>query len=265
MTHDGEIEDRPISIIITTLAARAYGQETTISVALYSILSGMENYIENRNGEDWISNPTNPQENFADKWKDFPIRREKFFEWLERAKADFIELARLTEQREIAESMSPVLGLRLVEQAINKKSQLRTNRKPIFLMHLLNPPHRKKPEWPQEISKKVEIKAEVRRNGFRKQPLESDSTALPTHCDLFFTATTNVPEPYEIYWQVVNTGAQAKDVGQLRGGFDFGTAQLGKNIRKESTRYKGSHSVECFIIKNDVCVARSGQFVVNIR
>jgi hypothetical protein len=64
---------------------------------------------------------------------------------------------------------------------------------------------------------------------------------------------------------VVNTGAQAKDVGQLRGGFDFGTAQLGKNIRKESTRYKGSHSVECFIIKNDVCVARSGQFVVNIR
>jgi len=265
MTHDGEKEDKPISIIITTLAAKAYAQETTISGALYSILSDMENHIENRGGVDWVPNPTNPQENFADKWQELPIRREKFFEWLEQAKADFAELAGLTDKREIAEAMAPVLGHRLVEQAINEKSQRRTHGKPNFLMRLLNPPHRKKPEWPQEINKRVEIKAEVRRNGFRKQPLISDSPALPKYCDLFFTAATNVPEPYEIYWQVVNTGAQAKDLGQLRGGFDFSTTELGRNTRKESTRYKGSHSVECFIVKNDVCVARSGQFVVNIR
>ncbi|MEZ5691956.1 MAG: nucleotidyltransferase [Rickettsiales bacterium] len=262
MTHDEGDEDKPISIIITTLAARAYNQEITILESLNTILFGMENYIENRNGIYWITNPTNPQENFADKWAEDSTKKEKFFEWLENAKNDFSELWELTDRREIAESSANFLGRQLVERAINEKSK--TN-KPNFLIRLLNPPHRKKLEWPENITKKVIVTAEVIRNGFRKQPIKSDEPAIPKYCDLFFTATTNVAEPYEIYWQVVNTGKQAKEFGQLRGGFDFSTANLGKNIRRESTSYKGSHSLECFIIKDGVCVARSGQFVVNIR
>jgi len=34
--------------------------------------------------------------------------------------------------------------------------------------------------------------------------------------------------------------------------------------RRESTLYKGMHWIECFIIKNGKCVARSSEFVVNI-
>ncbi len=265
MTYDGEPEDKPISIIITTLSAHAYGQEATISEALYSILSNMDKYVENRAGVDWIPNPTDPRENFADKWQTHPERREKFFEWLKQARADFVELAGMTDLQEMAEVMAPVLGPKLVEQAINEKSQLRTHKKPKFLMRILNPPHRKKPEWKFDLSKKVLVAGEIRRNGFRKQPLQHNSTALSKRCDLFFTAKTDVSEPYEIYWQVVNTGQQARGVGQLRGGFDFSTAKLGKNVRQESTKYKGSHSIECFIIKDGVCIARSGQFIVNIK
>lgn len=265
MTHDGEIKDKPISIIITTLAAQAYSQQANISDALYAILFGMENHIEHRGGICWVLNPTNPQENFADKWQEFPIRQEKFFEWLNRAKTDFAELAQLTDQHHIAETMAPVLGQRLVEQTISEKRNSKTHRKPNLLVRLLNPSHRRKPEWQESLHKQVHVEAKVRRNGFRKQAFESDSTALPKNCDLFFEATTNVLAPYETYWQVVNTGAQAKGAGQLRGGFEFSTTQLGRNIRKESTCYRGSHSVECFIVKNNVCVARSGQFVVNIK
>ncbi|WP_197996831.1 nucleotide-binding domain-containing protein, partial [Gimesia chilikensis] len=30
------------------------------------------------------------------------------------------------------------------------------------------------------------------------------------------------------------------------------------------TKFPGMHWVECFVVKNGVCVARSGEFVVNI-
>jgi hypothetical protein len=266
MTYDGVPEDKPISIIITTLAAHTYNQEATISETLYNILFNMENYILNRNGIYWIPNPTDPRENFADKWQAYPQRCEAFFAWIEKAKSDFAALASMQSVKDIAETMAPVLGLRLVEQAINEKTQLRTRAKPGFLMHILNPPHRQPPEWGLNLNKEVKITAYRRQFGIgsRKIPIQSDGPAVPKNCDIFFEATTNVMEPYEIYWQVVNTGTQATAAGQLRGGFDFSTAELGKNIRREETQYKGSHSMECFIVKNNVCVARSGQFVVNI-
>ncbi len=81
--------DKPISIIITTLAAHAYNGEVTISEALRTILKLMGCYIENRNGTYWIQNPVNPNENFADKWAENITKASDFFDWLKRAQRDF--------------------------------------------------------------------------------------------------------------------------------------------------------------------------------
>ena len=35
--------------------------------------------------------------------------------------------------------------------------------------------------------------------------------------------------------------------------------------KHESTFYSGSHSVQCFIIKKGICVAKSEEFIVNVR
>ena len=59
-------DEKPISIVLTTLAAHAYQQETTIAGALYSVLDLMHAFIENRQGVVWVANPTDPAENFAD-------------------------------------------------------------------------------------------------------------------------------------------------------------------------------------------------------
>jgi hypothetical protein len=85
------------------------------------------------------------------------------------------------------------------------------------------------------------------------------------HCDLTFEAVTDIPRPYMVYWQVVNTGDDARRDNGLRGGFDEGIVERGKLIRHESTRYTGSHSMECFVVKDNYCVARSGLFIVNIK
>ena len=65
-------DGKPISMIITTLAAHAYNNEADLYDALYSIIKGMPEYILTKNGAPWIPNPVNPDENFADKWKEDP-------------------------------------------------------------------------------------------------------------------------------------------------------------------------------------------------
>ena len=82
-------EDKPISIIITTLAARAYNGEDFILEGLVNVISSMEAFImRDLNGDCVVSNPVNPEENFADKWPTHPQRKENFFNWLKQVKSD---------------------------------------------------------------------------------------------------------------------------------------------------------------------------------
>lgn len=48
MTYEGEPDNKPISIIITTLAALAYNQEVSIHQALFQILFTMDKHIQSR-------------------------------------------------------------------------------------------------------------------------------------------------------------------------------------------------------------------------
>jgi hypothetical protein len=84
-------DNAPISIIITTLAAHAYRGESNVYEAIKNILTHMTDYIEIRNGVFWISNPVMPKENFADKWQEFPERKDAFMGWIQKARRDFID------------------------------------------------------------------------------------------------------------------------------------------------------------------------------
>lgn len=97
----------------------------------------------------------------------------------------------------------------------------------------------------------------------------SSGGKVPSDRALKFKATTNVTEPYAMKWQVVNTGPHAESDKVLRGGFQEGrmlnNSLAPKNVNWEKTRYTGRHWVECFVIKNNTCVARSGPFYVNVK
>src|SRR5205823_2158808 len=86
---------------------------------------------------------------------------------------------------------------------------------------------------------------------------------VPKNHSLRFQVVTNVPTPYEVEWQVINTGQEALTVGDPRGGFD--SSNDGPRRRWESTRYAGTHLIEAFVIKAGVCVARSGRRHVRIK
>lgn len=103
-------DERPISVIITTLAAHAYNGEEKISDALYAILANMDRFIESDGRTLIIRNPSDPLENFADKWPMHPERQNAFFEWLAQARHDFGQLAQQVERRRLVESVAPRMG-----------------------------------------------------------------------------------------------------------------------------------------------------------
>lgn len=111
-------EHKPISIIITTLAALAYNEEATIAEALSGILKRMHQFIDCSTGVARVENPVNPAENFADKWAEVPKKSENFDEWLKRAQHDFGTYLRGCPSGTLPEEVKQPLGSRLVERGL---------------------------------------------------------------------------------------------------------------------------------------------------
>lgn len=268
--RDGTFADRPdyrpASIILTTLAAHAYAQEETISGALFSILARMDSFIEERFGAPWIANPTDPRENFANRWEKEPELKEAFYEWLQSARAEFQAAGRLSEHGAIVEELAKHMGRGLVEKAAPVTSPpTAVMRRTTALARILGAPHRQSPTWPIVRSGSVRITATALRDGFRSARFGSNGPALAKNCSLKFEAETDVQWPYQVYWQVVNTGDEARRARSLRGTFELTHTDRGYLKKTESTLYAGTHSIECFVVKSGYCVAQSGPFIVNIQ
>lgn len=118
-----EPANKPISIIISTLSAHAYNGEETIGAALLSILTRMDNMIEHDRVGYVIKNPTDPLENFADKWNEFPERAVAFFDWLEQARRDFAAMASLIEYQRMSNVLADRLGRELTQAATEEVMQ----------------------------------------------------------------------------------------------------------------------------------------------
>lgn len=114
-------EDRPISVIITTLAAHSYNGEETIGEALAAILAGMNRHILWHDNRHWIPNPTDVLENFADKWSEHPERASAFAEWLQKARTEFAEAARSSDRTVITEVVGRGVGGALANRAAHRR------------------------------------------------------------------------------------------------------------------------------------------------
>ena len=88
---DEERKCKPISIIITTLVGKMYSGNETIVDLIIKFCTSYEEYIEIKpNGDYFIANPVNADENFADKWNTYPERKDAFFKWVKSLKQDLI-------------------------------------------------------------------------------------------------------------------------------------------------------------------------------
>lgn len=111
MMFRDDTEDKPISIIITTLAARAYKGENDLLEGLVNVVDNLDRSItKGKNGEDVVSNPVNPEENFSDKWPTHPKRRDNFYKWMAAVKKDVHEILSGVNKIQIQDTMCRVFG-----------------------------------------------------------------------------------------------------------------------------------------------------------
>jgi hypothetical protein len=241
----------PASIIVTTLAAQAYGSEWGLAEALSNVVGRIPTLIENRNGRWWVANPADNQENFADKWNETPALRTHFLRWIEQLGRD-IDAA--------AQSPNPAPLLERMFRPTAVAAPLQVN-----VPALGGITHVQAPPWHLSVTKTCTLRATVysKVKGRKLWPLTD--RPVQKGVGLRFEASTNAKAPYVVKWQVTNTGLEAARVPQgLRGGFDDGEGTTG-SVRWESTAYAGTHWVEAFVIQNGACVARSGRKYVRIK
>lgn len=129
----GGNDDKPISIIITTLAAKAYNGEADLATALTNVVRNFDKAIT----EEWsqghgkwikvISNPVNPEENFADKWPENPNKEKIFYEWMRKLATDILSLENQT-MIQLGESFKKHFGKAGEKVFRDNATTLRANR-----------------------------------------------------------------------------------------------------------------------------------------
>jgi hypothetical protein len=127
-------------MIITTLAAHLYDNETDIITALTNIVNKLAAHmslLDNKlivdqqlsarglikrlaDGTWYIGNPTNIDENFADRWnEDGNARAKAFFQWVDWLKQDFISIM-FRDENTIKFTLEGCLGKSVVSKVWTK-------------------------------------------------------------------------------------------------------------------------------------------------
>ncbi len=115
-------DDKPISIIITTLAARAYKGETDLLEGFCNVVDGMKSYChQDKFGKYVIKNPVDPEENFADKWVTHPRRKENFFKWVEKLIKDKEKILEKVGV-ELCETLGDAFGTDLAKRCFEERT-----------------------------------------------------------------------------------------------------------------------------------------------
>lgn len=121
------------------------------------------------------------------------------------------------------------------------------------------------------LDRRVKLKVTGRVTGFRTSSSRTLTRGVRTYSlpargnrvsknrSLRFEAKTNARQPYTLYWKVRNGGEEAQAAGEMRGEITEGNRQGWKD---ETTLYRGSHYVECYVVKNGTVIAKDKQRVI---
>ncbi len=111
-------------------------------------------------------------------------------------------------------------------------------------------------KYPIDIRYDLKIDCEVKQNGYRdgllREFLSKKIRLMPNKSLRFYIEKIDVPPPYVIKWKVTNRGEQAIKRDCIRGQI----VDQNSSEKTETTSFKGSHFVECYVIKDNIVVAR---------
>ncbi len=111
-------------------------------------------------------------------------------------------------------------------------------------------------KFPVDIIYNLDIDCEVKQDGWRpnmlSKILKTDGFLKIDKSLEFMIMSTDCPQPYDIYWKVRNVGKEAELRDDIRGQIVKGRASHG-----EHSKFRGPHYTECYLVKNNICVAKA--------
>jgi hypothetical protein len=253
------------SVLLTTLLGYQVddvdeNSYTDLPTALKILINNLNKFLQGNPIMPIINNPVLVEENFNRHWDE-----EKYSNF--RDKINGIN----TKINEAYDSMDEEESLQNWQEIFGadfKAEQIEENQKSEIPQYPLgNHNHAEPLRWPENLIYSVRVDAFIYTSDkkTRLRGINSDAR-FDSNLAILYKASTNTPEPFKVYWQVVNTGDHAGSFGSkgLRGQI-FPRDDEGASLNQwEASLYTGRHWIECFIIKDDYCVARR-KFFVNIR
>jgi hypothetical protein len=116
----------PISMIITNLAANAYGGETDLFEAITNIVAQMPVFV--RATRPRVPNPTQPEEDYADKWSKDPALEQNFWRWHSAVKVDLQRLPSFLANGNFHRNVGAIFRVDLTQEEIGEL-EFRTERR----------------------------------------------------------------------------------------------------------------------------------------
>jgi len=111
-------------------------------------------------------------------------------------------------------------------------------------------------QYPIDIRYDLKIDCEIKQDGFRdgflREFLFKKIKLMPNKSLRFYIENIDIPYPFKVKWKVTNRGEQAIRKDCVRGQI---VDDLGGLEKKENTNFRGSHFVECYVIKEGIVVA----------
>ena len=116
---------KPISMILTTLAAHSYQGEEDLYEAITNVVRRMPSFVSDRTPR--VPNPVNPVEDFADKWANDSALEENFWRWCAQINADLTALAGSLTSDQVGDRLRRAFGVELSSEkcrALSSESRI---------------------------------------------------------------------------------------------------------------------------------------------
>lgn len=235
-----------------------------VPTALRTVMNRLCSYVEDRPYLPSIMDPSGTQENFGDRWNQdgyaaFRTAVIRYAEWIDDAWSDTDRDSSLKKwQRAFGEEFQQAKKPESAKSLVRSESALPASyHNTEQTLSDLGIGTSIVPVYRFRITGKV-----LRKGSMGAYHLKDrGNKVLKGRSIQFSVVECNVPTPHEVYWKVMNRGPEALGQDCIRGQIEEGT-RLWR--REEPTSFRGPHFVECYLVKDGVCVAKDRQEVMII-
>ena len=257
------------SILLTTLLANQVGKSgdffedyDDLPTTLKVVINNLNAYLQDHVVMPVVSNPVNNDENFnrhwdQDKYTNFRAQIKKYNDWINDAYDEVV-------QTESIKKWKKIFGDDFDKAVTNKSVSIadsRTTQSADFPI----PAHVEPPPWKLSSIISPKIRVTIHRADDESPAIAEMGTSIGQpvgkKLKVKMEYLDRISPGFSLYWQIVNTGDEARDARDLRGKIFHD-----ENVRWEDTKYRGVHWIECFIVddKKNICTGRSGRYFVYI-